>query len=55
MERTSDEGPEVARPEPNGSIAVSFFQYQAVICKVELGVGWFLHGGAGDVVKLAVE
>lgn len=55
MERTTDEGPEVARPEPNGSIVVSFFEYQAVICKAELGVSWFLHGGAGDAGSLTVE
>lgn len=55
MERTTDEGPEVARPEPNGSIVVSFFEYQAVICKAELGVSWFLQGGAGDAGRLAVE
>ncbi len=55
MERTTDEGPEVARPEPNGSIVVSFFRYQAVICKAELGVSWFLQGVAGDAGRLAVE
>ncbi len=38
-----------------GSIVVSFFEYQAVICKAELGVSWFLHGGAGDAGSLTVE
>lgn len=31
------------------------FQYQAVICKMERGVSWFLQRGAGDAAKLAVE
>lgn len=56
MERTTDEGPEVARLQPNGSIAVSFSIPSSNLQNgARFLVSWFLQRGAGDAAKLAVE